>query len=55
MAVDLENMGWRPVRTFSDSLAVVEAAGAKNAGVLVDALHFYRNGGTVKLILDSSI
>ncbi len=47
MAVDLENMGWRPTRSFADSLAVVEAAGCANAGVLVDALHFFRNGGTI--------
>ena len=53
MAVDLENMGWRPVRTFGDSLAVVEAAGADNAGVLVDALHFFRNGGTVEALTAS--
>lgn len=46
MAVDLENMGWRPTRSFADSLAIVEAAGAPNGGVLVDALHFFRNGGT---------
>ena len=47
MAVDLENMGWRPVRSFADALEVVEGSGAANAGVLVDALHFFRNGGTV--------
>lgn len=46
LAVDLENMGWRPVRTFLDSLSVVQASGASNAGVLVDALHLFRNGGT---------
>ena len=46
MSVDLENMGWRAVRTFTDSLAVVRAAAADNASVLVDALHFFRNGGT---------
>lgn len=46
LAVDLENMGWRPVRAFSDALAVVEASGAPNGGVVVDALHFFRNGGT---------
>jgi sugar phosphate isomerase/epimerase len=51
MAVDLENMGWRPVRTFTDSLSVVGAAGATNAGVLVDALHFFRNGGTVETLV----
>lgn len=46
MAVDLENMGWRAVRGFNDSIAAVEAAGAPNGGVLVDALHFFRNGGS---------
>ncbi len=48
MAVDLENMGWRPVRSFTDAVAVVEASGVPNGGVLVDALHFFRNGGTVE-------
>lgn len=46
MSVDLENMGWRPVRTFADAVAVVAASGAPNGGVLVDALHFFRNGAT---------
>lgn len=45
--VDLENMGWRPVRSAADSLAVVRAAGAPNGGVLIDALHFFRNGGKI--------
>jgi sugar phosphate isomerase/epimerase len=46
MAVDLENMGWRAVRSFADSARVIRATGASNCGVLVDALHFLRNGGT---------
>ncbi|PSH61113.1 sugar phosphate isomerase [Phyllobacterium sophorae] len=45
MGVDLENMGWRTVATFSDALAVVEQAGRPNGGALVDTLHFSRNGG----------
>lgn len=45
MSVDLENMGWRPVATFSDAVRVVRATGAANCGVLVDALHFFRNEG----------
>lgn len=53
MAVDLENMGWRPVRTFADASAVVEASGAANGGVLVDALHFFRNGGTPDQLADA--
>jgi len=50
MAVDLENMGWRPVRSATDSLDVVEASGAPNAGVLIDALHLFRNGGSLDTI-----
>lgn len=50
MGVDLENMGWRPVRRFEDSLAIVQAADAENGGVLVDALHFFRNGGTPQIL-----
>jgi sugar phosphate isomerase/epimerase len=45
MSVDLENMGWRTIGTFADSVSVVEEAGKVNGGVLVDALHFSRNGG----------
>ncbi|WP_244496298.1 sugar phosphate isomerase/epimerase family protein [Aureimonas ureilytica] len=45
MSVDLENMGWRPVATFEAALRVVEASGRANAGVLVDAIHLFRNGG----------
>lgn len=48
MSVDLENMGWRPVRSVADSLDVVQACGAANAGILIDALHLFRNGGTVE-------
>jgi sugar phosphate isomerase/epimerase len=47
MSVDIENMGWRVVRTFQDSAAVVKEAGAENAGVLVDGIHFFRNGASV--------
>ncbi|WP_019995600.1 sugar phosphate isomerase/epimerase family protein [Aureimonas ureilytica] len=47
MGVDLENMGWRPVATFEAALRVVEASSRANAGVLVDAIHLFRNGGRV--------
>jgi sugar phosphate isomerase/epimerase len=47
LAVDVENMGWRVTSTFEDSVGVVRESGAANAGVLVDALHFFRNGGTI--------
>jgi sugar phosphate isomerase/epimerase len=46
LAVDLENMGWRTVATYDQSLQLVTQSGAANAFILVDALHFYRNGGS---------
>jgi sugar phosphate isomerase/epimerase len=45
LGVDIENLGWRRVATFADALALAQAAARPNAGVLVDALHFFRNGG----------
>lgn len=51
MSVDMENMGWRPVRSITDSLDVVKLSGAQNAGVLVDVLHFFRNGGSVEMFV----
>lgn len=45
LGVDLENMGWRTVATFADALSVLRQADRGNAGALVDALHFFRNGG----------
>lgn len=46
MRVDLEFMRWRPVGTYVQAAAVVAAAGRPNGGVLVDALHLDRSGGT---------
>lgn len=50
MSVDLENMGWRPVRSVTDSLDVVQASDAPNAGLLIDALHLFRNGGSLDMV-----
>lgn len=50
MSVDLENMGWRTVNTYDVSAAVVEEAAQENLGVLVDAIHFFRNGGDIDRI-----
>jgi len=50
MSVDLENMGWRPVRSLTDSLDVVQGSGVPNGGLLIDALHVFRNGGTAKTV-----
>ena len=44
IAVDIEFMPYRAVRTLADAIDVVRRAGRPNAHVLVDALHFYRSG-----------
>lgn len=46
MGVDLECMAWRRVASLPDAVGVVEAAGRPNGGVLVDALHLARTGGS---------
>ncbi|KMO41742.1 sugar phosphate isomerase [Methylobacterium tarhaniae] len=46
MGVDLECMAWRQVASLPDAVRVVEAAGRPNGGVLVDALHLSRTGGS---------
>jgi sugar phosphate isomerase/epimerase len=46
MGVDLECMAWRKVASFTDALDVVVAADRKNGGLLVDALHLSRTGGS---------
>ena len=40
--------GWRTVVSFDDSLSIVQESKRGNAGALVDALHFFRNGGQAK-------
>ena len=47
VSVDIENMGWRVIRTFQDSATIVKEAGAENAGILIDGIHFFRNGASV--------
>lgn len=46
MGVDLECMAWRRVASLPDAVAVVAAADRANGGVLVDALHLSRTGGS---------
>lgn len=46
MGVDLECMAWRQVASLPEAVRVVEAAGRPNGGVLVDALHLARTGGS---------
>ncbi|MBB2751993.1 UNVERIFIED_ORG: sugar phosphate isomerase/epimerase [Rhizobium aethiopicum] len=47
LAVDIENMGWRVVKAFADGIDLVTEAGMENAGVLVDGIHFFRNGAAL--------
>ncbi|WP_038182341.1 TIM barrel protein [Vibrio rhizosphaerae] len=49
--VELEYMAWRAVKNFEDAFDVVTAAGQSNGGMLIDALHLFRTGGTVQDIL----
>jgi sugar phosphate isomerase/epimerase len=46
MGVDLENMSWRQIASIEDAVSVVRETQAENAGVLIDALHLSRSGGT---------
>ena len=46
LGVDLECMAWRTVASFADALDVVSAADRPNGGLLVDALHLSRSGGS---------
>jgi sugar phosphate isomerase/epimerase len=39
-------MAWRTVASFADALDVVSAADRPNGGLLVDALHLSRSGGS---------
>jgi sugar phosphate isomerase/epimerase len=46
LRVSLEFMRFRNLRTIEDTVALLEAAGRPNSGVLVDALHLARSGGS---------
>lgn len=46
IGVDLECMAWRTVSSLPLAVRVVEEAGRPNGGVLVDALHLSRTGGS---------
>lgn len=48
--VVLEFMAFTAVRTLADAVAMVEATGDDSIGVLVDALHLRRTGGSPALL-----
>jgi sugar phosphate isomerase/epimerase len=47
LTVDLEFPSWMATGDLGSAAAVVEAADRPNAGILVDALHFYRSGSSL--------
>jgi sugar phosphate isomerase/epimerase len=50
LRVSLEFMRFRTLRTIEDTWALVAAAGRSNAGVLIDALHLARSGGSAAAV-----
>lgn len=46
LGVDIEFMGWRRVDSLGEAIRVLEAAQVRNGGVLIDALHLARTGGS---------
>jgi sugar phosphate isomerase/epimerase len=47
IAVDIEFMPFRPVKTFTDALEVVRRADRPNAHIMVDALHVFRSNSSL--------
>lgn len=50
IAVDLEFMPFRGVRSLEDAVEVVRRAGRPNAHILIDALHVFRSGSSLDLL-----
>jgi sugar phosphate isomerase/epimerase len=47
LLVTLEFLPWTGVPTLAEAIAVVQAAGRPNGGVLVDSWHLFRSGATL--------
>lgn len=45
LTVGVEFMLYRDIRTWQEALQLVEASGCRNAGLILDLLHFHRAGG----------
>jgi sugar phosphate isomerase/epimerase len=50
MAVELEFMPFRALKTLEDAVRVVAASGAANGRVCLDVLHLFRSGGSVEAV-----
>ncbi|MEO0997523.1 MAG: sugar phosphate isomerase/epimerase [Pseudomonadota bacterium] len=46
IGVALEFMAFRPLNSLAAAVAMLEHAGARDAGLVIDALHFFRAGET---------
>jgi sugar phosphate isomerase/epimerase len=46
LSIAIEFMPYLPVRNIGDALRLLQAAAQPNAGIIVDALHLARSGGT---------
>ena len=46
LQVGVEFMRYRDIPTWREALDLIEAAGRPNSGLIVDALHLFRSGGT---------
>lgn len=46
ISVDIECMAWRSINSIPAALKLIQAANYPNAGILVDALHLSRTGGS---------
>jgi sugar phosphate isomerase/epimerase len=49
LAVDLEFMPFRPVKTLSDAVDVLKRANHRNAHILIDVLHVFRSKSDIQL------
>jgi sugar phosphate isomerase/epimerase len=52
MRVALEFMAFRGIQSLDDAMRIVEAVGHPALGVTIDALHFFRSGGTTAALAD---
>jgi sugar phosphate isomerase/epimerase len=50
MRVALEFMAFRGIQTLEDAIRIVKEVGHPAMGVTIDALHFFRSGGTIDAI-----
>jgi sugar phosphate isomerase/epimerase len=52
MRVALEFMAFRGIQTFEEAVRIVESVGHPAMGITIDALHFFRSGGTTESLQD---